>query len=253
MSTTKNDGKISINDYNSDMTQMFNSFLFADMYTIDLPLSQKAHFYVKWQAYRILDEHYTSTYNTTIDPILMYKESLDDVVVDSDKCSHYLIKELYKVLNVLQSVIALPKYQYNMFVFLPMMKQMKHISRFYKNDFCCKKLISKIDTTLDELMATAQKYIEVIQLIQERAQIMKVFMEPTLYKCHICLGTSLDLNFLKPNECCGYDMCYMCYSNLWKFCSVYPVCPVCKTSFKTSNQSTNKASSDDEVAIFTET
>jgi hypothetical protein len=199
-------------------------------------LNPKAHHAVKLAAYNVIRENYRSSYERDLDSFLALRDADDEVALPRDKCMHYLIADIKNVIDVLHHINSQPKYQYNMFVFLPYVKQLRLINALFAHDFCCGGTVKSNAIALTTLIAHADKYLQVIRAMNERMHVINVFTEPKLYQCNICQETSGEKHFLKPNECCGYNICNMCYANLWKFCNMYPVCPVCKTSFKSSKQ-----------------
>jgi Baculovirus immediate-early protein (IE-0) len=239
---TMNGGVKSVYDktmgsYNSELgTQVFCNFILSDLYTAELPLSAKAHFAVKTAAFKIVQDMYIQSYDSKLDALLAYKESDDEVVLPRDKCVHYLINDIKNVIDVLHHINSQPKYQYNMYIFMPYVKQLRLVNAFFVHDHCCAQTVKANTVALNTIIAHADKYMHIIKTMNERMHLINVFTEPKLYQCNICQETSAEKHFLKPNECCGYNICNMCYANLWKFCNMYPVCPVCKTSFKSSKQ-----------------
>ena len=217
-------------------TQVFSNFIFANLYTPDLALNIKAHHNVRMAAFRIVRDTYQQSYNCNLDELLFFRENDEDVSLPKDKCVHYLINDIKHLIDVLEHLNNQPKFQYNMYVFIPYAKQLRAINDTFKNDFCCSAVVKANAIALDELCERGKKYLHVIKLMNERMQLINVFTNPKVYQCNICNETSAEEHFLKPNECCGYNICYVCYVELWKHCSLYPVCPVCKTSFKTSKQ-----------------
>lgn len=217
-------------------TQVFSNFIFTDLFTPDLPLNLKAHYNVKMSAFKIVQDMHKQSYNCALDPLLALRECDDEVTLPRDKCVHYLIADIRNVINVLQHLNSQPRFQYNMFVFLPYMRQIRQINDLFSSDFCCSKTVQSNTAALNALCGESEKYLHVIKLMNERMHVINVFTDPRVYRCNICQETSAEEHFLKPNECCGYSMCNLCYANLWKFCNMYPVCPVCKTSFKASKQ-----------------
>ncbi|QEI03572.1 IE-0 [Spodoptera cosmioides nucleopolyhedrovirus] len=216
-------------------TQVFSNFLFPNLYTPDLALNIKAHHNVRMAAFKIVQETYQLSYNCNLDDLLVFRENEDDVLsIPKDKCVHYLINDIKNVIDVLEHLKSQPKYQYNMYIFIPYVKQILIINDMFKNDFCCTAIVKANGATLNELCERGEKYMHVIKLMNERMQLINVFTNPKVYQCNLCHETSAEEHFLKPNECCGYNLCYMCYVQLWKHCSLYPVCPICKTSFKNS-------------------
>lgn len=231
------DIKKNMEKYSNELsTQVFSNFILNDLYTSDLPKCPKAHFSVKLAAFKIIQDMYQQSYDSALDPLLVYKESLTEVLLPRDSCVHYLINDIKNVIDVIGHINSQPKFQYNMYIFLPYVRQLRQINTLFLNDYCCGKIVKSNDTALDSLIAHGDKYLHVIASMNERMHLINVFTEPKLYQCNICQDTSAEEHFLKPNECCGYNICNMCYANLWKFCNLYPQCPVCKTSFKSSKQ-----------------
>ncbi|AGC36224.1 hypothetical protein TF1A_0010 [Chrysodeixis chalcites SNPV TF1-A] len=236
-------------------TQVFKNFIFNDLHTNDLALNPKAQFLVKQASFNVIDEIFQQTYNEKIDKILAFVDDTDDIRIPNDRCLHYLIAEIGKIVNVLQHVNRMSKFEYSMYVFMPYLKQIRKTIILFVNDFCCKKLVENYLLTLDVMIADSLKLLETIQMINKRVDVMNVFLDRPVYRCNICEDTSLESRFLKPNECCGYSICNMCYANLWKFCTLYPVCPVCKTSFKSSGSAASSLSSSSSTkhqALFEE-
>nr|UPO71136.1 orf10 putative exon0 [Trichoplusia ni single nucleopolyhedrovirus] len=230
-------------------TEVFKNFIFNDLHTTDLSLNLKAQFLVKQAAFNVVDEIFQQTYNEKIDKILAFADDTDnDVTMPTDRCLHYLIAEIGRIVNVLQHVYRMPKFEYSTYVFMPYLKQIRKIIILFVNDFCCKKLVENYLITLDLMITNSLKLLETIEMINKRIDVMNVFLDRRVYRCNICEDTSLDSRFLKPDECCGYSICNMCYANLWKFCTLYPVCPVCKTSFKSSSSAASSLSSSSSLS-----
>nr|AOL56589.1 EXON0/IE-0 [Chrysodeixis includens nucleopolyhedrovirus] len=223
--------------------QRYLKFIFNDLHTNDLSLNPKAQFLVKEAAFNVIDEIFQQTYNEKIDKILAFVDDTDDICMPTDTCLHYLIGEIGKIVNVLQHVKRMSKFEYSMYVFMPYLKRIRKIIILFVNDFCCKKLVKNYLISLDMMIENSAKLLETIQMINKRVDVMNVFLDRPVYRCNICDDTSLESRFLKPNECCGYSICNICYANLWKFCTLYPVCPVCKTSFKSSGSAASSLSS----------
>lgn len=250
MSPKNNYGLLSIEEekllMSADIeTQVYKNFVLADLHTSDLALNPNATFQVKKTAFNIVNATFKQTYNRSIDNLLVLSEEFhtgaDSFSPPTDRCLHYLINEIGKVVNTIQHINSLPKFQHNLYIFLPYMKQLQQIILLFKDDLCCKKLVDQYSSQLKDLLNEADKYISIVKTLNRRIEVINVFLENPIYCCNICQESSNSKNFLKPNECCGYQMCSMCYANLWKYANLYPVCPVCKTSFKTSNASqTNK-------------
>lgn len=217
-------------------TQVFSTFIFPTLFTPDLPLNSKAHHNVKMAAFKIVQDMYQQSYNCALDPLLDFRENSDDVTLPRDKCVHYLIIDIKNVLDVLDYLKNQPKFKYSMYVFLPYIKQISVINNLFANDHCCSSIVKANESALNVLRDLGEKYVHVIRLMNERMHLINVFTEPKIYQCNICQDASVDEQFLKPNECCGYNMCNKCYANLWKYCNMYPVCPVCRTSFKSPSK-----------------
>nr|WUR10836.1 ie0 [Calliteara abietis nucleopolyhedrovirus] len=216
--------------------QVINDFILADVAlneSVDSLINAKIHFNIKNEAFKVLQLHYMQTYNTDIDSNLIFKESIDEVSVSRDSCTHYLISKIAEIVNVLKMLETMPKFKHNMYVFMPYCRQLKTILSFFRNDYCCKKKVAAQLNALQDLMETCELYFNTIRALQVRLHVMMVFDEPELYECYICHETSQEKRFLKPSECCGFNICGMCYAQLWQHSTLYPVCPVCKTSFKT--------------------
>ncbi|AUV65414.1 EXON0 [Alphabaculovirus myunipunctae] len=228
-------------DYSNELgAQVFSNFVFThDLYTSDLPLSPKAHFNIKLAAFQIVKDTYRQSYDAELDDLLALREHVDDndgIVLPRDQCVHRLIGDIKNVIDTLHHINSQPKYQYNMFIFLPYVKQLRMINSRFESDYCCAKIVKANALALSTLVAHADKYLSAIRAMNERMHLINVFVEPKLYQCNICQESSVEEHFLKPDECCGYSICCMCYANLWKFSNMYPVCPVCKTSFKSSSK-----------------
>ncbi|AAZ38318.1 exon-0 [Agrotis segetum nucleopolyhedrovirus A] len=218
-------------------TQIFSNFVFAHLYTPDLPLNLKAHQKIKEAAFKIVQDMYQQSYNCALDGLLYFRDTDEtEVALPGDKCTHYLIADIKNVIGVIEHLKSQPKFQYNMFIFLPYIRQLRIINDLFANDYCCTAIVKFNANALAALCEEGDKYLHVIKLMKERMHLINVFTNPKIYQCNICQETSSEPHFLKPNECCGYSMCNLCYANLWKFCNMYPVCPVCKTSFKSSKK-----------------
>ncbi|QWO71542.1 IE-0 [Orgyia pseudotsugata single capsid nuclopolyhedrovirus] len=242
--------------YHNDTNQMFaeviNGFVLADKYSdiggdvgaVDghknlLPVSAKSYYKVKFEAFKLLQSFYVQTFNCDIEKILHYKESNDQVVLPTDQCVHYVIPLVKNVIRVLKIMSALPRFRYNMYIFLPYCRQLELILNCFTNDYCCKRMVLAQLDVLKEIIVGATRLLHVVHALNNRVKMMMVFAELPLYECHICNETSAEEHFLKPNECCGFNICGMCYAQLWQHCTLYPVCPVCKTSFKTVSESSS--------------
>ncbi len=215
--------------------QVMKNFILTYKHSSTLCRNIKEQFGVKQEAFNILDGYYKQNYNMSINKLLQYKERDDEVNVSTQQCVHHLIEEIHKIVYVLKTINVMPKFQSQMFIFLPYCKQLIKIIEFFKNDYCCKVKIEKIMSFLNQASADWQKCLDTIKSIHRKVQVMMVFTDPKLYECNICGETSAEEHFLKPNDCCGYEICAMCYAQLWQHCTLYPVCPVCKMSFKTTS------------------
>nr|AIW01553.1 immediate early 0 protein [Spodoptera frugiperda multiple nucleopolyhedrovirus] len=224
---------MSINHDSELCAQVFSNFLFNHLYTPDLSLNIRAHYNVKMAVFKIIKETYQQSYNCNLDKLLFFCENEDDISLPRDTCVHYLINEIKNVVDVIQNLNTQPKFQYNMYIFIPYIKQIRVINNMFVNDFCCSAIVKSNSVTLNDLYDRSEKYLHIIKLMNERMQLINVFTDPKIYQCNICQESSAEEHFLKPNECCGYNVCYICYAQLWKHSSLYPVCPACKTSFKT--------------------
>ncbi|QEI03579.1 EXON-0 [Rachiplusia nu nucleopolyhedrovirus] len=224
-------------------TQVYTNFVLANSHiATDFALTPSSSYHVKQTAFNILNAAFKQTYNRSIDSLIVLSEEnilSENVCLPTDRCLHYLIREIGKVIETIQHVNSLPQLQHNSYIFLPYIKQLQKTLVLFKNDLCCKKLTDKYTGQLSFLRDEAEKYIETIKLMNRRMDIINVFLDKPIFYCNICQESSLDKHFLKEDECCGYKFCNVCYVNLWKFASLYPVCPVCKTSFKSSSSSLN--------------
>lgn len=212
----------------------------ADNDDNDLLYNAKKQFDIKMQAFNVLDYYYRQNYNTAIDDSLRYHDNDKLIIAPIDRCLHHLIEKIVKITKVLGDLANDVKFRYNMYIFVPYIKQMKNILKLFVNDYCCNELVNKTMLSLSSMIDNSENLFSVVNAINKRARMMLVFTEPELYFCNICNNTSAEKHFIKASRCCGYEMCNPCYAKLWEFSSLYPLCPVCKTSFKTSNQLVSK-------------
>ncbi|AXS67683.1 ie-0 [Cryptophlebia peltastica nucleopolyhedrovirus] len=211
-------------------------FIFSNHYKPTLPLNPKQQHELRLAAFDIVNKMFLQMYNEPIPPLLMFREVDDEILLSKERCSHHLIETIAKVCAAINQLKSMPKYKHQIFIFLPYLKQLKTILSCFVNDYCCGKIVNKTLKNLTTLIDTGQSSLETIKTLFERVQVMNVFRDDIhLYQCNICHETSAESHFLKPNECCGYKICQACYANLWKFSNLYPVCPVCKQSFKKSS------------------
>ncbi|AIE47861.1 ie0 [Peridroma alphabaculovirus] len=223
-------------DSNDAGAVVYARFVLPNLYSDELPLNAAAQFAVKRAAFKIVEDMYVQSYNNGIDALLALRPADADVALPRDRCVHYLIDEIKNVIEVVRHLSEQSRYQHSMFIFLPYVRQLRQLNQHFVHDHCCGVVVRSNAAALDAFVAAGEKYLHVIRTMNERMHVINVFTEPRIYQCNICQDASLQENFLKPNECCGYNICNMCYANLWKFCNMYPVCPVCKTSFKSSKQ-----------------
>ncbi|AHH82610.1 IE-0 [Buzura suppressaria nucleopolyhedrovirus] len=216
-----------------------------DKYGSNVALNVKAHEDIKLDAFRLIDKHYTQTYNVPIDKLLHYKQNDDEVIlIRNEQCLHYLIKIIGDIVSVIKLMSTMPNFKYCSYIFLPYCKQLRVYNAYFTNDYCCEKTLNATRHALEELTASGNESLAVVKRLRERLDVMIVFTDPVLYECYICRNASTEKNFLKPNECCGFNICGMCYAQLWQHCTRYPVCPVCKTSFKTFSNNSDPKSND---------
>ncbi|ABF47356.1 IE-0 [Clanis bilineata nucleopolyhedrovirus] len=225
----------------SFVNQVFSNFILGHLQSPRLPLCPKSHFEVRQAVFAILDRYHLQMFNVKIDDILALREHEDDVVFSKTECVHHLIAKLNRIVQVLLFVVQQEMYVHNVYIFLPYLRQLKQMLSNFVNDYCCSSVVQKCIQSVDSLMQRSTKYLEAIKFISDRLLVMNVFDDSIkIYQCNICQNTSVEEHFLKPDTCCGYRICFACYSQLWQYCNVYPVCPVCKTSFKKSNANNKK-------------
>ncbi|AXU41454.1 AC141-like protein [Alphabaculovirus altermyunipunctae] len=221
-----------------DDQQIFINFLFTQMHTDDIQTNVTVQAGVKIAAYKIVEKKYCRKYNC--DPFpnkspLHYQHDYDEqVLLGDDACHHHLIADIIKLSRILENLYQVEIYKLNYFVFVPYLKQLLAITNLFVNDACCKKSIRLAKDVLEVALKRGQEQLTCVQRINKTVQVMNVFFERPLYECGICGETSIDITFLKPNECCGFKICNACFANLWKFSNttVNPVCPVCRTSYR---------------------
>ncbi|BAC67276.1 IE-0 [Adoxophyes honmai nucleopolyhedrovirus] len=224
------------NVMNNYINEVITDFVFSDKYAPALLYNSKLRNDLKILAFNIINDAFLRAHNEDIPNQLIYRENDEDMKFCKDGCLHFLIRKINDISNIVVEIVNSPKYKNSQYIFIPYVKQLKLAIYYFVNDYCCNKLVNEIIERLDLILNESNKYLDYIRLLHERVQVMNVFRdEIVLYTCNICHETSLEKSFLKPNECCGYSICYSCYANLWKFCDLYPVCPVCKHGFKKSN------------------
>ncbi|AKN80552.1 Immediate early protein 0 [Perigonia lusca single nucleopolyhedrovirus] len=231
-------------------SQVYKNFIFGDTYAsshLDPHVRNK----LKLEAFKVVQTIHEQLYDTCIDSCVQYNE--DGIVVMRDQqCAHHMIDKIHRVVRTLQHIALMPEYQYNMFIFLPYMKQLHKTISLFQNDYCCSKLVQQCIQSLNVHIRDAEKILSLVNNMQNRLNIMCIFDSKPFYHCNICQESSLDVGFLKANTCCGYSMCNACYAKLWQYSSLFPVCPVCKTSFKNSNSgNSSKHESSDNHKLFT--
>ncbi|ABY65739.1 immediate early 0 [Orgyia leucostigma nucleopolyhedrovirus] len=227
---------------NETINEVITNFVLADKYNNmhdddQLPINAKLYFEIKFEAFKLLQSFYVQTFNCDMSTLLHYKEFDDQTALPTDECVHYVISQARDVVRVLKMMSVLPRFRYNMYIFLPYCRQLKLILACFVNDYCCKTVVRAQIDALNEIIDNATQLLRLVKTLNNRLKVMMVFAEPKLYECHICRETSMEQHFLKPNECCGFNICGLCYAQLWQHCKLYPVCPVCKTSFKTVSDS----------------
>lgn len=228
-------------------SQVITKFALNDIkkYGANAAINVRAHQDVKSDAFQLIEKHYTQTFNVPIDRLLRYKHNDDEAVLSRDEqCLHYLIKTIGDIVSVIKLMTTMPDFMYCTYIFLPYCKQLRAYNAFFLNDFCCKKIVNGTQLDLEELLTKGGDSLKVVKQLRERIDVMMVFTDPVVYECYICRETSMEKHFLKPNECCGFNICGMCYAQLWQHCTRYPVCPVCKTSFKTAANKCDRKSND---------
>ncbi|ABI35696.1 ie-0 [Ectropis obliqua nucleopolyhedrovirus] len=220
--------------WNAEYFEVLNNFKFDKYYNDELCYSVKLQFQLKSKAFDALQRQHYKMFHEEIVEILRYKENDDDILVSTDMCAHHLIEKISKIVKTIESMSNVDdQYRYCMFVFVPYAKQLLTILECFKNDYCCKNVVQQSLEYLQKLLQDSRQTFETLKTIHERIKTVNVFFDyPKIYECNICQETSVERQFLKPNVCCGFNICGMCYAQLWQHCNLYPVCPVCKTSFK---------------------
>lgn len=225
-------------------------FGLPSLFSLDSRPTPKNYYRIKRAVFSTVQEYYKERYNTDIDSALTYKEFVDDVFIRKDRCSHHLIVKIKEITSVLEHICALDRFKMSTYIFLPYYRQLKSALSCFENDYCCRTLVVQTNAALDKLTDQAKILLEAVVELEKRVAVMRVFAEPKLYQCNICNDSSAEEHFLKPDECCGYRICGMCLSKLWQHCSLFPVCPVCKTSFKSivsvNDNDIESASNNDE-------
>ncbi|AKR17277.2 IE-0 [Urbanus proteus nucleopolyhedrovirus] len=226
--------------------QVFNSFLNHFDYNFDeniqlddydFLMNDEYHDHLKNQVFNLINIKYQQKYNARIDKILTFK-STDcdddvDILLPKDRCVHYLIKEINKIILIINDMCCESKYVYNKFIFVPYLSQLKSMNSVFLNDFCCVDVAKNNLSIITQIMNNVNEQLNTLKEIIVRANAIGVFAGTLrVFRCNICNETSNYRKFLKTNECCGYLMCFLCYANMWQFSTLYPVCPICKTSFK---------------------
>ncbi|AAR28772.1 ie-0 [Leucania separata nucleopolyhedrovirus] len=226
----------------ADDQRILSNFLFAQMHSDDIRTNSKAQATVKTAAFKIVEQNYCKKYNC--EPFadkspLRYSSDFDEnVLLGEDACHHHLIKDINRLSRVMENLYQIELYKLNYFVFIPYLKQLLAILNLFVNDACCKKYTRIAKDILEVSLKRSQEQLDCVQRITKTVQVMNVFLETPLYECGICTEASTEATFLKPNECCGFKICNVCYANMWKFSksAVHPVCPVCKTSYRSDNK-----------------
>ncbi|AGR56761.1 exon0 [Hemileuca sp. nucleopolyhedrovirus] len=237
-------------DDDNDDIKMISDFAIAtDRFTSDRMVltNPQTHYKIKCEAFKLVEQYYVQTFNEPIEKRLRFKEFDDQVVLTRDQCVHHLIHKINDIVQVFKLMKTMPKLRRNMYIFLPYYRQLRLILHYFKDDFCCRNIINDVLMTLDCLTMESNERLEIVKTLYKQLQVMMVFTEPVVYECNICHETSGEKHFLKQNECCGYNICNACYAKLWQHCKLYPVCPVCKTSFKSVSVVSKNYDHDDDV------
>ncbi|QHB21673.1 ie-0 [Artaxa digramma nucleopolyhedrovirus] len=206
---------------------------------LDVRLNIAKQSNIKMEAFNLVDRYYKRAYDAPIDKHLRMREFENEIVISKDDvCVHYLIAQIHAVVNVIKTMCEGSVFKHNSFIFLPYCRQLKAILNYFVNDYCCASSIKSSIKMLDDLIGESLMCLDAIKLLNDCVQIMMVFSDEKLpvYECNICGNVSNEKCFLKPDECCGYKICGMCYAQLWQHCNLYPVCPVCKTSFNSVSE-----------------
>ncbi|AIU41256.1 ie-0 [Sucra jujuba nucleopolyhedrovirus] len=205
-------------------------------YGDDVALNIQSHYNVKMDVFKLIEKYYIQTYNAPVDRVLSFRKADDDVIlsIDDGQCLHHLIQTVGNVIKVIVLMSIMPQFQFCLYIFAPYCRQLTIVLKYFENDFCCKQTVEKSLQSIAKIIEQGHHQMETVKRFQKKLDAMLVFSEPQIYECNICQETSREKHFLKPNECCGFSICGLCYAQLWQHCTRYPVCPVCKTSFKTA-------------------
>nr|AAU29550.1 immediate early protein 0 [Spodoptera litura MNPV] len=235
--TTATDEKCNKNDVSSYHDhQVLSNFMLNGMYSDDLKVNLKAQYNVKLAAFRIVEHKYNEDHSglDKTSP-LYYGEDENVVLCGEDKCYHDLIAETADLSKIIEDLYdASPVYRLNYFIFVPYVKRLLQIICMFTNDVCCKRSVRSTIARLETCLKRGNEKLESVRRLNKTLNVMSVFLEQNVYECNICKDVSNDERFLKPDECCGFRICNLCYANLWKFSNTphNPVCPVCKTSYR---------------------
>ncbi|ADD73727.1 IE-0 [Lymantria xylina nucleopolyhedrovirus] len=227
---------------------ILDNFCLSGMYSPDVLRNPRAQQTIKTTVFQWIDEQHRKMYDCPIESPLRFE---DDAHLSADRCWHHLIGKLERVISVLRIMRAAPRFEHNIFIFLPYCKRLRALVELFRHDYCCQSTVAGCARALDETIADARRYLLVVKSMSERAAVMLVFSDALrVYQCDICHDSSAEEQFLKPNVCCGYRVCNACYAKLWEFCTgAYPVCPICKTSFKSSSSKKRLQKADDLAAL----
>nr|AJP07566.1 immediate early protein 0 [Helicoverpa armigera nucleopolyhedrovirus]AJP07702.1 immediate early protein 0 [Helicoverpa armigera nucleopolyhedrovirus] len=233
-------------DYEIDV-EVIKCFKLKNMYSSDVTTNARAQYNVKLAAFLIVLDEYKKQYKNNLDKqsVLYYKETSESVItLDEDQCHHTLLPIIQRLLKTICYLMNFSDDEVNYvkqkFIFLPYLKYLNKILKLFQYDKCCAKLTKQLQAQLNTLLTQSVDSCKHIHAINRQSQVLTVFLENPLYECNICRDTFNDERHIKPNECCGYKICNLCYANLWKYSTVFPTCPVCKTSFKSSSVSSFK-------------
>ncbi|AGE89862.1 IE-0 [Spodoptera littoralis nucleopolyhedrovirus] len=234
--TSVEDTKNDVSSYHDH--QVLSNFILNGMYSEDLKVNLKAQYNVKLAAFRIIEHKYGELKDICgIDKTspLHYGEDETVVLCGEDKCYHSLIAEIADLSKIIEDLYdASPVYRLNYFIFVPYVKRLLQIICMFTNDVCCKRSVRSTIARLETCLKRGNEKLESVRRLNKTLCVMSVFLQQTVYECNICKDVSHDERFLKPDECCGFRICNLCYANLWKFSNTphNPVCPVCKTSYR---------------------
>lgn len=222
--------------------QIFTNFMFNHLHSDDIAVNSKAQHNVKLAAFKIVEQKYCQAHNVPPfdkkSPLYFKDRDEDNTLCGEDNCYHHLIRDISRLAKVIVDLYNTRIYKLNYYIFIPYLKQLKQTLNLFVHDACCKKLVRSTMTSLNDSLRNANEHLAAIKRLTRSVQTMNVFLELPLYECGICSDVSSDDRFLKPDECCGYKICNLCYANLWKFSNSphNPVCPVCKTSYRVEKQ-----------------